>query len=299
MTSESNQLPTFSVVVPSYNRPARLTQMLMGLSELEYPANFWDVIVVDDGSQEPLAPAVQSVSLPVSIKCIRQDNSGPGVARNAAAKLSEMDYLAFTADDCRPAPDWLTRFAAAFKTNGLNRALIGGTVRHALPGELCPTASHLLVEYLKSVQNADRPRFFTPNNLAVHKNTFLEAGGFCEAFGATGEDREFCDRWSSLGNETGLEPKAVVDHAHPQTLVGFLKQHFAYGVGSARFRALRDGDGQQTVPEPLGFYLRLVLSPMRSGYSRKFRLMALLLMAQVVNACGALSERFSDKDHER
>ncbi|GAB5496061.1 MAG: hypothetical protein Phyf2KO_11410 [Phycisphaerales bacterium] len=299
MTQESNQLPTFSVVVPSYNRPARLTQMLAGLSELDYPVNCWDVIVVDDGSQEFLDPAVQSVSLPVSVRCVRQDNSGPGVARNTAAKISEMDYLAFTADDCRPAPDWLARFAAAFKTNGLERALIGGTVRHALPDELCPTASHLLVEYLKSVQNADKPQLFTPNNLAVHRRTFLEAGGFCDAFGATGEDREFCDRWTSLGHETGLETKAVVDHAHPQTLIGFLKQHYAYGVGSARFRALRDGEGQQAVPEPLGFYLRLILSPMQSGHSRKFKLMTLLLMSQVVNACGALSEQFSDRDDER
>ncbi|RNC81887.1 MAG: glycosyltransferase [Phycisphaera sp.] len=299
MNPEPSQLPAFSVVVPSYNRPARLTKMLAGLTDIEYPVDCWEVIVVDDGSQEPLALAVQGVSLPVRVRCVRQDNSGPGVARNTAAEVSEMEYLAFTADDCRPASDWLMRLAAAFKTNGMERAMVGGTVRHALPNELCPTASHLLVEYLKSVQNADKPQFFTPNNLAVHRKTFLEAGGFCEAFGATGEDREFCDRWSLHGYETGFESKAVVDHAHPQSLIGFLKQHFAYGVGSARFRALRDGEHQQTVPESLGFYLRLVLSPIRSGFPGKYRLMVLLLVSQVVNACGALSEQFSDAEDER
>lgn len=299
MTLESSQLPTFSVVVPSYNRPAQIAQMLAALSVIEYPADRWEVIVVDDGSQEPLAPAVQSVGMPVRVRCVRQDNSGPGVARNTAARVSEMEYLAFTADDCIPATDWLLKLAAAFRADGMSRALIGGTVRHALPNKLCPTASHLLVEYLKFAQNKDKPRFFTPNNLAVHRECFLEVGGFHEAFGPTGEDREFCARWSTLGNKIGFEPRAVVDHAHPQSLVGFLRQHFAYGVGSARFRALRDGENQQAVPESLGFYLRLVLSPLQSEFPAKCRLMVLLLMSQVVNACGVLTEQFSDADDGR
>lgn len=299
MTADPSHLPTFSVVVPSYNRPERLMHMLSGLSDLDYPADRWEVIVVDDGSHEPLTRAVESVVLSVQVRCIRQDNAGPGAARNTAAQDSRMEYLAFTADDCRPAPDWLMKFAAAFRQTGMERALIGGTVRHALPDKLCPTASHLIVEYLKSVQNVDRPRFFTPNNLAVHRESFHEIGGFHDAFGPTGEDREFCNRWSSLGNETGFAPGAVVDHAHPQSIVGFLRQHFAYGVGSARFRALRDGESQQVVPETLGFYLRLVLCPLRSKYPGKIRLMLLLVLSQIVNAIGALSEQFSDADDER
>ncbi|MEM9156711.1 MAG: glycosyltransferase, partial [Cyanobacteria bacterium P01_F01_bin.33] len=40
----------FSIVIPSYNRPARLEKCLTSISNLSYPKNLFEVIVVDDGS---------------------------------------------------------------------------------------------------------------------------------------------------------------------------------------------------------------------------------------------------------
>ncbi len=230
--------------------------------------------------------------MPVATRCIRQPNAGPGVARNTGAKASAHQYLAFLADDCLPETDWLLRIAGAFLRGNMERALIGGSVRHALPQRLCPTASHLLVEHLKDWMNRDNPRFFTPNNLAVHRESFLDAGGFNERFGTTGEDREFCARWVSQGRPTGVEPLAIVDHCHPQSLGGFLRQHFAYGVGSARYRIIHGVRGGRAVPEPLGFYYQLVTSPFGTQYPKKALLALILVMSQVANASGVIYERF-------
>lgn len=292
MSDGRAQLPTFSVVIPSYGRPERLACALESLAHVMYPHDRWDVIVVDDGSPVPIENTVRTVALPVPARCLRQDNAGPGSARNIAANASSMDYLAFTADDCTPSPDWLSSIAVSIQTQGHERALIGGTVRHALPEHPCPTASHLLVEYLKAHKNTQSPRFFTPNNLAVHRESFIESGGFHHRFGPTGEDREFCDRWAAQGREIAYEPGAVVSHAHPQTLRGFLRQHYTYGVGSARFRSVRTQQSVSAVPEPLGFYVGLVLAAFRSEYPNKAALTALLAASQVVNAAGALRERF-------
>lgn len=280
------------MVIPSYGRPERLAHALESLAQIEYPHDLWDIIVVDDGSPVPIESTVRNAHLPVPARCLRQTNSGPGTARNTAAHASSMDYLAFTADDCAPAPDWLSRLAEAFQRPGQERALIGGTIRHALPDRPCPTASHLLVEYLKASKNAERPRFFTPNNLAVLRESFIESGGFHHRFGPTGEDREFCDHWAAQGRIIAYEPAAVVSHAHPQSLRGFLRQHYAYGIGSARFRAVRSQNQASAVPEHLAFYFGLLFCAFRSEYRNKVLLTALLAASQVVNAAGSLRERY-------
>ena len=296
MSNSHDTTRSFTVVIPCYNRPDSLYSTLHSLAQINYPAHLWDIIVVDDGSNEPLESIVKNAELPVPALCLRQRNAGPGAARNTAAQASTMDYLAFTADDCTPAPDWLLALSRSFGHDGLERALVGGNIHHALPDRLCPTASHLLVEHLKSHMNAKSARFFTPNNLAVHRESFLEAGGFHASFGPTGEDREFCDRWAAQGRPIAFEPDAVVAHAHPQSLRGFLRQHYSYGIGSARFRALRTQPNTPSIPEPLSFYVRLVLSPFRSEFRNKALLTVLLAASQVANTLGVIRERLFGKE---
>lgn len=282
-------------MIPCYNRPGRLAGALESLAGIEYPPELWDIIVVDDGSPEPIESVVSDARLPIPARSLRQPNAGPGAARNTAAHASIRDYLAFTADDCAPAPDWLLALSRAFDQDGHENALIGGEIIHGLPNKLCPTASHLLVEHLKAHKNACNPLFFTPNNLAVHRASFIEAGGFHPSFGPTGEDLEFCSRWAAQGRPIAYEPGAVVAHAHPQSLRGFLRQHYAYGIGSARARAMRSHTRPPTIPEPLGFYIRLVLSPFRSNYRNKAILAAILAASQVANALGVFRERVNGK----
>ena len=283
-------------MIPCYNRPDSLSETLNSLAQIQYPSHLWDIIVVDDGSLEPLESVVKNANLPVPASCLQQRNAGPGAARNTAAHASSKSYLAFTADDCTPEPDWLLVLSRSFGRDGLERALIGGKIHHALPNRLCPTASHLLVEYLKAYMNEEHARFFTPNNLAVHRESFLDSGGFHASFGPTGEDREFCDRWAAQGRPIAYEPNAIVAHTHPQSVRGFLRQHYAYGIGSARFRAVRLQAKGSSIPEPLSFYVRLVLSPFRSEYPKKALLTVLLAASQVANTLGVLRERFFGKE---
>ena len=48
---DENNLPQFSVVLPTYNRPDLLANCLKALENQEYPSNRYEIIVVDDGSQ--------------------------------------------------------------------------------------------------------------------------------------------------------------------------------------------------------------------------------------------------------
>jgi GT2 family glycosyltransferase len=291
MTASDILLPRFAVIIPSYNRPDRLRALLLGLAKLDYEHERWEILVVDDGSIEPLESATSDIALPVPVRFYRQSNTGSGGARNLAAKATQMEYLAFTADDCIPDRKWLSELSIAFSIKGSEDALVGGAISHAIPNNRYATASHLLIEYITANFNAQKPSFFTPNNLAVHRDSFLNAGGFSDSIGATGEDREFCARWLSQGRRMRFLPSAVVEHNHPLSFRGFVLQHYSYGIGSARYRQLRESDSQaRPRTEPLKFYLRLISCPFRTDYPQKTTLTLLLVISQVANAAGVVRE---------
>ena len=81
-------LPFCSVIVPTRNRPDSLAECVAALSRLDYPSDRFEVIVVDDGSATPLSGLVDEARGQVSITLVRQESSGPGVARNTGARTA-------------------------------------------------------------------------------------------------------------------------------------------------------------------------------------------------------------------
>ena len=87
--------PTFSIVIPTYNRPDRLETCLESLFQLEYPFNRFEVIVVDNGSPVALKPVVEPFRGPLDLRFHRQENAGPAAARNARARQAQGTFLVF------------------------------------------------------------------------------------------------------------------------------------------------------------------------------------------------------------
>ncbi|MBC7811061.1 MAG: glycosyltransferase family 2 protein, partial [Burkholderiales bacterium] len=74
----------FSIIIPSYNRPAQLRTCLEALTQLDYAP--FEVIVVDDHSPQPLDNVIESFTDRLNVRLLRQpDNHGPGAARNVGA----------------------------------------------------------------------------------------------------------------------------------------------------------------------------------------------------------------------
>src|SRR6266498_390709 len=86
------------------------------------------------------------------------------------------------------------------RASGAPGTMVGGRTLNALPGNLCSTLSHLVVDAAYACYNADpdNARFFASNNLAVPTRRFLELGGFDPEF-TTAEDRDLCARWLESG----------------------------------------------------------------------------------------------------
>jgi GT2 family glycosyltransferase len=287
----------FSVIIPAYRRPAGLVRCLEALCAQTLSRSRFEVVVCDDGSPEPLAPFVAPFADRLALVVVGQANAGPATARNHAARRARGAVLAFTDDDCIPAPDWLERLAARFERDP--DRLVGGAMMNALPGDVYATATQLLMDsvYEYYGQHSAGRRFYSTANLAVPAGLFRQLGGFSEDYpDAAGEDYDFCARWSEHGFSTGHAPEAIVGHAHGHDLRSFWKQHLAYGRALLRVRrGVARRAGHRTIRvEPARFYVRLLSRPVRRGRGwRRWQLAALVLLSQIATAAGAVWELFA------
>jgi glycosyltransferase involved in cell wall biosynthesis len=289
-----SELPFFSIIVPTYNRPRRLGSCLRALADLDYPRHRYEVIVVDDGSTQPCTDIVAGFADEICVQMISQENQGPAVARNNGARRANGRFLAFTDDDCAPATSWLMKLAD--KLNNEPQKMVGGYTRNSLSRNPFSITSQLLIDYLYRYHNhtESRARFFTSNNFVVSADLFWQVGGFDETMPlAAGEDREFCDRWLENGFGMIYLPRAVIFHAHKLGVRSFLQQHFNYGRGAWQYRALRSQRTKTAVQlESPQFYWRLIRFPLTMGRDiRAYILTGMLGLTQAINAAGFLYER--------
>ncbi|MFQ5938329.1 MAG: glycosyltransferase [Acidiferrobacterales bacterium] len=286
--------PFFSIIVPTYKRPAQLANCLESLACLNYPRDCFEVIVVDDGSDVSPEAVVTRFRKRVDVTLLIQPEAGPAMARNTGAARAKGEVLAFTDDDCTPAHNWLQNLAIRFAASP--DSAIGGRTVNALPDNLYSTASQLLVDYLYGTYNCDpnRARFFTSNNLALPGNRFHAIGGFDANFSrAAGEDRELCDRWLHHGYRMLYAPEVLVYHTHALTFRTFCRQQFNYGRGGSYFHHVRARRRQGRIRvERMEFYLNLLRYPLtRMRARRAFLFSKLFLISQGAIMAGILWEQ--------
>ena len=295
MTVDDRKLPSFSVIVPTFNRPLPLARCLKALAALDYPRPRLEVIVVDDGGAIDVGPVGNRFRREIELKVLRQANAGPAAARNAGSELSRHDFLAFTDDDCAPRPDWLRELATTLMCNP--GALVGGRCRNALPDNPYTTVSQTIIDVVHAHFNRQHERavFFPSDNMAVSRARFGEIGGFDTRF-RWSEDRDLCDRWAARGWPIIAATRAVVDHAHEMGMVGFVKQHFGYGRGAWRFHRARARRGTGHLEVEGGFYLKCFREPFRThALRRAIPLATLMGVWQVANTAGFVYESITSR----
>ncbi|HET6673821.1 MAG TPA: glycosyltransferase [Nitrospiraceae bacterium] len=290
-----DNLPIFSVIVPTYRRPNALCGCVQALSGLDYPRDGFEIIIVDDGGSIPLQSLLEPITRDISLKVVWQPNAGPAAARNFGASHAKGDMLAFTDDDCAPASNWLQAFAS--KSAVTESGLLGGRTINALENNPYAGASQLIIDVVYAHYNRDpsAAHFFASNNMAVPANLFHDLKGFDPGF-RTSEDRDLCDRWRSKGYPLQYAADAVIFHAHPLTLGSFWGQHAGYGRGAWLYHTARANRGTGGFRVDWKFYEALLRSPLSKGLNRHvFRDFSLLMTAQIANATGCLEQALKER----
>lgn len=281
------------MIIPTRDRPARLRQCLAALVRSSVGRDRFEVIVVDDGGSETLDSITGAFTDDIDVRLLRQPTSGPARARNAGAASARANLLAFTDDDCRPAPDWLEQLVRRHAE--APDAAIGGRVSNGVERNDFSRASQVLLDYLYRRSNPEGAdaTFFASCNLAVPRARFLESGGFNESYPfAAAEDRDFCRRWQEHGGRLLYAPSAVVHHFHTLGPRTFFRQHFGYGRGSRRFRnEAAQSSGARPRFERAGFYVGIVSEPFgRMPLLQALRVSTLLAVSQLATVLGFVWE---------
>jgi GT2 family glycosyltransferase len=204
---------------------------LQALAAQTIDSKQFEILVVDDGSPEPLRLPEELGAL--RVRLIRQSNQGPAAARTRGAAEAHGKYLAFLDDDCRPEPGWLAAYAehTALLAAG---TLLAGLTRNASLSRRAEF-NQCLVDAAVKLAEGTPAEFYPSNNFSVSAEAFAAVGAFDGSFPcAGGEDREFCARWLASGRATLLVPAAAVCHEHPQSIRQFWEMHARYGSGAQR-----------------------------------------------------------------
>lgn len=218
--------PRISVVVCTYNGQATLHDCLQGLQKLDYPD--YEVIVVNDGSTD----ATAAIAAQYPYQVITTGNLGLSAARNTGWQAATGEIVAYTDDDARPDPDWLTHLALNFATTG--HAAVGGP-NIPPPGD-GPVAEcvanapggpiHVLV--------SDREAEHIPGcNMAFRREALVATGGFDPRFRTAGDDVDLCWRLQDRGWTIGFSPAALVWHHRRNSLRAYWRQQKGYGRAEA------------------------------------------------------------------
>jgi len=164
-----------SVIVPAFRAAHLIRACLRSLDEQTLPPEAYEVIVVDDGSDDDTAGVAErfAADARAGVKVVSlPENRGPAAARNAGMAASSAPVLAFTDADCKAAPDWLERGLARLDAEDAPAGVEGRTDPEGEPG----TLTH-------QMRNPTGGLFMTCNML-YRRDALERAGGFDERFRA-------------------------------------------------------------------------------------------------------------------
>lgn len=236
---------TFSIIIPTYNRRIQLIEMLEKLSQQLYDRDCFEVVVIDDGSNDGTSDAVSLFNKKsnIDINLISQMNKGPAHARNAGIKISKYEYIIFLDSDCYPLlDDWLLKIK-----NQVNNIRSKGHNDFLLAGRISMPIDSLSQRFILSLNGYGTPDLgavgfentgdfisFPTTNLIVPKNTFHSVGGFDEnIIYGSGEDTDFCYRlWKSGRAIFVYEPSISIFHLHRTGILDLAKVSFKRSVNA-------------------------------------------------------------------
>nr|WP_315148919.1 glycosyltransferase [uncultured Flavobacterium sp.] len=203
----------FSLIIPVYNRPDEVDELLESLSQQDYTDNF-EVVIVEDGSALRCDDVVRKYAGKLHLSYSFKENSGPGDSRNFGMKKANGDYFIIFDSDCIIPKSYLTEVAKALKENyvdcfgGPDAALdsfsdIQKAINFAMTSFLTTGGIRGGSEKIDKFQ----PRSF---NMGLSRKAFEASNGFGNIH--PGEDPDLTIRLWNLGFETKLFPNAFVYH---------------------------------------------------------------------------------------
>ncbi|MFD2872123.1 glycosyltransferase [Mucilaginibacter ximonensis] len=219
----------FSIIIPLYNRPQEIRELLGTLTTQTYK-NF-EVLVIEDGSKIDAADIVKSFESELNLHYFVKENAGQGFARNYAFERAKGDYFIIFDSDCLIPHDYLEIVNNSLNENWLD-AYGGPDAAHESFTPTQKAISYAMTSPFttggirgnKKSLGQFHPRSF---NMGISRQVWEKAGGFIIT--RSGEDIEYSIRIHSMGFKIGLIPRAKVYHKRRTNFLQFYKQLHFFG----------------------------------------------------------------------
>ncbi len=221
----------FSIIIPVYNRPEEIDELLHSLTQQDY--NDFEVIVVEDGSSIKCEEVVKKYDEQLNLHYYFKENTGPGFSRNYGYEKASGDYFIVLDSDCLIPPGYLQEV-----NNFLNRTWLdafGGPDRaHESFTHVQKAINYAMTSLFttggtrgnKRHVGAYHPRSF---NMGISKEVYNKTGGYIIT--KMGEDIELSIRIIKAGFKTGFIENAFVYHKRRTSFPAFFRQLHFFGRG--------------------------------------------------------------------
>ena len=220
----------YSVIIPVYNRPDEVDELLNSLTRQSYK-NF-EVLVIEDGSSVPCKEVTGKYAGKLDVHYFTKPNSGPGQTRNFGAEKSKGDYLIILDSDCI-IPEGYFEAVEKELTDSPADAFGGPDRAHSSFSNMQKAINYAMTSFFttggirggKKKMDKFYPRSF---NMGVRRETYRALGGFSKM--RFGEDIDFSIRIFKGGYACRLFPGAWVYHKRRTDLKKFFKQVHNSGI---------------------------------------------------------------------
>lgn len=249
----------FSIIIPVFNRPREIDELLETLTKQSY-SNF-EVLVVEDGSTQSCKNIVEKFTDQLNIHYYFKENSGQGFSRNYGFKRATGDFFIIFDSDVLVPPHYLQVVNQHIDQQRLD-AFGGPDKEHPQFNALQKAISYAMTSTFttggirggKKKLGEFHPRSF---NMGISSKVFEKTGGFLITRMA--EDLEFSIRIIKAGFKVGLIHDAYVYHKRRTNFKQFFKQLHFFGRGRVNLRKYYPGELKLVHTFPAFYLLGIVI----------------------------------------
>lgn len=221
----------FSFIIPVFNRPDEIKELLQSFIAIEGNIPF-EIVIIEDGSTIDCKTVVKDFETNLNISYYDKPNSGPGDSRNFGMAKAKGNYFIILDSDCLLPPQYLNAVNKELKKGYVD--CFGGpdaadesftNLQKAINFAMTSFITTGGIRGSKSKNKKFQPRSF---NMGISKTAFEASGGF--GYIHPGEDPDLSIRLTKLGFKTQLFTTAFVYHKRRISWSKFYKQVHKFGL---------------------------------------------------------------------
>jgi glycosyltransferase involved in cell wall biosynthesis len=251
---------SYSFIIPVYNRPDEIRELLTSFSALETDLHY-EIVIIEDGSTIPSKSITEDFDQ-LNISYYFKENSGPGDSRNYGMRLAKGNYFIVLDSDVLLPPHYLEEVDRELHNDFID-CFGGSDTAHPSFSNLQKAINFSMTSFLttggirgkKRAMQKFEPRSF---NLGISKKAFEASGGFGKIH--PGEDPDLVIRLWKMGYKTRLFENAYVYHKRRISWSKFYKQVSKFGAVRPILNSWHPESRKLTFWFPSFFLIGLIVS---------------------------------------